>query len=116
MEVIIVNLITSPKFDFNIDQITKDYGIQSGKLNAPFGNELTKDAIIQEMCFIRAEWNKEREGIVPETIDDVIEMVRESMETSKHGKPIQDWKIEAPILMKLLAIAAAIAGTSAFAE
>jgi hypothetical protein len=65
---------------------------------------------------VKEEWNKLRRETVPETIDDVIEMVRESMETSKDGKPLQDWKLEAPIMMKLLSIAAAIAGTSAFAE
>ena len=47
MEVIVVNLITSPNLDFNIDQITNDYGAGSGRPNAPFGNELSKDAIIQ---------------------------------------------------------------------
>jgi hypothetical protein len=62
------------------------------------------------------EWNKLRKETVPETIDDVIEMVRESMEKSKDGKPLQDWKLEAPIVMKLLSIAAVITGTSAFAE
>lgn len=116
MELIIVKLIKSPNLEFDIDQINKDYGSGSGHPNAPFGIELTKEVIIEEASIIRQEWNKIKGDKVPETIDDVIEMVRESMGKHMHGKSIQDWLIEAPVMMKLLSIAATIAGTSAFAE
>lgn len=113
IEIILAKLIHSPNLDLNIIQITKDYGVNSGQRNSPFGQELTKEALVQQMSVVRNEWNKLRNGKLPEVIDEVIEMVQESMQGSK---PIQDWKLEAPIVMKLLGIAAAIAGTSSFAE
>lgn len=124
MEVILVQLISAPEKEFEIENIVKNYGTGSGKEGAPFGEELTKAAILREMEIVREEWRKLRsdseewkkrrpECQDPLCADDVIDMMKDSFKSSK---TLSDWKGDAPIIMKMLAIMATIAATSAFAE
>ena len=45
MEMILVDLVGTPGMDFSIENIERNYGTGSNKEGAPFGQELTKNAI-----------------------------------------------------------------------
>ena len=128
MEMILVDLVGTPGMDFSIENIEKNYGTGSNKEGAPFGQELAKNAIQLQMRHIRDEWIKLQidrrtdtsqwkkdhpNDKYPLCAQDVIDMMKESFAESKS---VDNWNFDAPLVMKLLSIMAAIAATSAVAE
>ena len=89
METILVKLVEAENLDFSIESIEKNYGVGTDKDEAPFGAELTKDAIKDEMGLVCDEWIKLRnhetewrkkhpDHIYPICGQDVIDMMIES--------------------------------------
>jgi len=114
IEANVVKLIHGANLPIHLENISKHYGTQSNKPNAPFDDSLTEAAIRSQMTLVRAEWNRVHgQESIPNTCDEVVEMLKTSFQSYKG---LDDWEREIPLILKLLQLASVIAATSAFAE
>lgn len=69
-EVILVDLVQSPDMHLSIENISRNYGVGSGKDNSPFRDQLTIDTVRVEMSLMRDEWRKLKGDAVSKRLDE----------------------------------------------
>jgi len=111
IESMLLNLIDSPDGNIKIENIANNNGTGSGRQGAPFGEELSVEAIRIDMAHVRDEWRYLRPNVSPQCVVDVVEMMKQFCE-----KSVWQLKLKIPNVLKLVAIMTVNAATSAFVE
>ena len=111
IEELLLNGITGQDKEPVTNLIVKYYGKGTNDKDAPVYNmESTK--LMVELTFVKEQWKRIEPNKHPKTFKDDVNMIKKSLKSTQ----LQLWELEAPIVLALVQIIIATAGTSAYAE